>query len=198
MNLLLGVISLGTCPLLQVYKWQILSLRWCQLLTQHDSWWECSLSEMWQYSFWFSYWLNITLLAEPELPPDNTGKYVYEVICKKQGAYIAIPTVVDWAWYVSLKIHAAPAPYLAVAAHAVLNIHIAGVTPVSYVIRNIGKGNFRMRYHYLGSNGTAALAQALKVDSYMHKYISGSSYHDNSCLLMVTLITLPLIRAPQM
>ena len=39
----------------------------------------------------------------------------------------------------------------------------AGIIPVSYLIRNMGEGNFRMRHHYLGPEGTKPLAHALKV-----------------------------------
>ena len=40
---------------------------------------------------------------------------------------------------------------------------VAGVVPVSYLMRNLSEGNLRMRHHYLGGNGTKPLAKALKV-----------------------------------
>ena len=38
-----------------------------------------------------------------------------------------------------------------------------GIVPVSYLMRNMGEGNLRMRHHYLGGSGTKPLAEALKV-----------------------------------
>ena len=44
---------------------------------------------------------------------------------------------------------------------------VAGVVPVSYLMRNLSEGNLRMRHHYLGGNGTKPLAKALKVRNIM-------------------------------
>ena len=42
-------------------------------------------------------------------------------------------------------------------------LFVLGIVPVSYLIRNLGEGNLRMRHHYLGGTGTKPLAHALKV-----------------------------------
>ena len=38
-----------------------------------------------------------------------------------------------------------------------------GIVPASFLIRNLGEGNLRMRSHYLGGRATKPLACALKV-----------------------------------
>ena len=47
-------------------------------------------------------------------------------------------------------------------------LSVVGIVPVSYLMRNLGEGNLRMRHHYLGGTGTKPLASALKV---RHKFL---------------------------
>ena len=39
----------------------------------------------------------------------------------------------------------------------------ADIVPISFLMENLGEGNLRMRYRYLGGHGTRPLAAALKV-----------------------------------
>lgn len=42
-------------------------------------------------------------------------------------------------------------------------MYVTDIVPVSYLVRNMGESNLRMRHHYLGGPGTRPLAQALRV-----------------------------------
>ena len=44
-----------------------------------------------------------------------------------------------------------------------MTIVFSGIIPVSYLLRNMGESNLRMRHHYLGGHGTKPLAEALTV-----------------------------------